>query len=559
MKRLVKILLYTLLFIFLLLCVFYAYVKWGLQPDIPQVKDQSVLELQRQTGKDSMWFVGDNWLKRNDSGLWEEYVEGSPFNRGVVLGKLNKELMYDQELAFVNQIHELVPSDTYLGFLGMFTRVFNRHLDQNVDIEYREEIYGESLSAPHDFDYISPAYDRMLNYHAAHDIGHAMQSLALVGCTSFAAWDEYSSDSSLIIGRNFDFYVGDDFAKNKIVLFVHPDAGHKFAMLTWPGMIGAVSGMNDAGLTITLNAAKSDMPTSSATPISILGREILQYASTIDEAYAIAKKRKTFVSETLMIGSAKDHKTALIEKSPTKTALFFSDKHYLLCANHYQSDTFKNEQNNINNIRESASMYRFQHLTELVGQTKQLNYSNAATLLRDQRGKGGSDIGFGNEKAMNQLIAHHGIIFQPEKLKFWVSTSPYQLGKFICYDLNTIFANPKALKQNHVVYDTTFTIVADTFLGTQQWKDFLRYRELKNEIKKAIKQKAFTSFNNTTLAEIVQRNPNYWEAYYWVAEYLQAKGDKKGAQHYFELALTKEVNAQSEVEKIKRLIEACKK
>jgi len=301
------------------------------------------------------------------------------------------------------------------------------------------------------------------------------------------------------------------------------------------------------------------MPTGSATPISILGREILQYASTIDEAYAIAKKRKTFVSETLMIGSAKDHKTALIEKSPTKTALFFSDKHYLLCANHYQSDTFKDEVNNVNNIRESASMYRFQHLTELVGQAKQLNYSNAATLLRDQRGKGGSDIGFGNEKAMNQLIAHHGIIFQPEKLKFWVSTSPYQLGKFICYDLNVIFANPKALKQNHVVYDTAFTIAADTFLGTQQWKDFIRYRELKMEIKKAIKQKAFTSFNNITLTEIVQRNPNYWEAYYWVAEYLQAKGDKKGAQHYFELALTKEVNAQSEVEKIKRLIEACKK
>ena len=67
MKRLVKILLYTLLFILLLLCVFYAYVKWGLQPDIPQVKDQSVLALQRQAGKDSIWFVGDNWLKRNES------------------------------------------------------------------------------------------------------------------------------------------------------------------------------------------------------------------------------------------------------------------------------------------------------------------------------------------------------------------------------------------------------------------------------------------------------------------------------------------------------------
>lgn len=128
--------------------------------------------------------------------------------------------------------------------------------------------------------------------------------------------------------------------------------------------------------------------------------------------------------------------------------------------------------------------------------------------------------------------------FSTRKVEFWVSTSPYQLGKFICYDLNVI-ANPKALKQNHVVYDTAFTIAADTFLGTQQWKDFIRYRELKNEIKKAIKQKAFASSYSKALDEIVQRNPNYWEVYYWVAEYLQASGDKKGAQHYLNWHLPK--------------------
>src|SRR5690606_29179041 len=140
------------------------------------------------------------------------------------------------------------------NLLRGFLKWYNRKLYLHVPEEYKTEIYGLSQYASDDFNYVAPPYLRMLYLHAAHDIGHALQDLALVGCTSLAVWDEYSEDGKLLIGRNFDFYAGDDFAKNKIIAFVTPKNGHPFMSVTWPGMIGVVSGMNLEGLTVTMNA-----------------------------------------------------------------------------------------------------------------------------------------------------------------------------------------------------------------------------------------------------------------------------------------------------------------
>ncbi len=554
MKKLLKFFIYAFGLITVLLFASLAYIKWGLAPEIPKVKDKSALQLQRERVGENFYRIGNNWLRKTNNGLWEEYVEGEPFERGVITGMLEKELLYFQEEAFVEQIHILVPNDYYLKFLGMFTRVFNRHLEENVPEENKLEIYGESFSAPKEFDYIAPAYDRMLNYHAAHDIGHALQNLALVGCTSFAVWGGRSADSSMIIGRNLDFYLGDKFSENKIVYFCSPKQGNKFATITWAGFMGCVSGMNDKGITVTINAAKSDVPTEAKTPISLLAREILQYASNIDEAFAIAKKRKTFVCETLMIGSAADHRTALIEKSVSKTVLFHSDSNYVFCSNHYQSDSFKNDKNNIENMGSSSSFYRFLRVKELVDNAGKLNYSDAASILRNKKGLHDKNIGTGNEKALNQLIAHHAVIFQPEKLRFWVSANPYQLGEFICYDLRKVFEHAPSLKDTSPLHEMDLGIPPDSFLVSDEWRNFIRFRELKKQLKEATGEKKKIDDENRFASEFINSNPQLWETYYLLGEYFKSRNDTKKAVEFFSAALSKEVNAQNEVDKIKEEI-----
>ena len=405
-----KFILYFLLVIILAVVAFIGWYYIDTQISKPRVNESIVNKLHRETIGPDQYRIGNNWLKKNEYGLWEMYLEGTPFERGVASGKLTKELIYKQEVAFFSQIKELIPSESYLGFLKYFVKFFNRDIDEYVLPEFQEEIYGISFSASNDFDFIGTNYERLLNYHAAHDIGHALQDLMLVGCTSFAVNLGYT-DSSLIIGRNFDFYINDAFAQDKIVCFENPDNGYQFAYVTWASMIGVVSGMNNQGLTVTINAGKSDIPFRAATPISLLAREILQYASNIDEAIDIAEKRKTFVAESLLIGSANDNKAVIIEKSPSKIGVYESNEEYMVCSNHFQSSAFSKDKANRKQILESTSTNRQNRAIELITDRDTLNYLDAALILRDRKGVKNVNIGVGNEKAMAQMISHQVLSF----------------------------------------------------------------------------------------------------------------------------------------------------
>lgn len=523
----------------------------------PRISDTEAIGY-RVTQPDPGFYACDgSWLQHSTSGLWEMYLKGGAFERGVVNGKLTAKLIDQQEEAFIEQIRQMIPSPAYLKFLRYFIYWFNRDLDEYIPPEYLEEIYGVSLSASDRFDFIGTPYHRMMNYHSAHDIGHALQGLALVGCTSFGVWDSRSADSSLIIGRNFDFYMGDEFAKNKIVCFVQPDSGYPFMMVTWPGMIGTVSGMNIKGLTVTINAAKSDIPFSARTPISILAREILQHARNIREAYDIAQKRETFVSESILVGSMYDHRAAIIEKSPTRMDLVMPAGDEIICANHYQGAEFSSDPLNLRNMSESSSLYRYRRMQQLVGEGPPLDVTKAAEVLRDRKGLNGADIGMGNEKAVNQLIAHHSVIFMPERRLAWVSAGPWQEGSYICYDLNKIFNNFADLQQRAVIEEAALNIPSDTFLGTTDYIKFLRYKEMRDSIRLWLTRndplEQYRSFSD----EIITLNPSFYEAYLLAGDLCLMYGDQEGACSFFSRALSCEIPDRNIREEIIRKTAKC--
>jgi predicted choloylglycine hydrolase len=499
-----------------------------------------------------------NFLLKNRQNLWELYVEGDPLERGLIIGALSDSLLKRQERIFFTKIDDLVPSKSKQRLLRSLLKWYNRKLYLNVSEEYKTEIYGMSQYASHDFDHIATPYLRSLYLHGAHDIGHALQDVALVGCSSFAAWGDKSEDGSLILGRNFDFYAGDDFAKDKMVAFIKPKQGYPFMMVTWAGMIGAVSGMNNEGLTITINAGKSKIPLIAKTPISILTREILQYAKNIDEAIAIARKRKVFVSESIMVGSAADRKAILIEVSPHNFGVYeVPNSNQLLCTNHFQSESLKNDGRNLYQIENSHSKYRYEKLQEDFNKNAKINPKIAAEILRDREGLNHTPIGYGNEKALNQLLAHHGVIFKPEQRLVWVSANPYQLGEFVCYDLNKIFTDNNASKPLVSLQQQNLNIAEDPFLETEAYKNYEKFRVDDRKMDSFLKNK--TGLEPDFAKNYQSLNPDYWVIYYKIGDYYFGQKNYQLAKENFEKALTKEITTLSEKQAIEKKLKKIKR
>src|ERR1035437_1476884 len=554
LKKIGKIFLKVFIGFGIFLILFALFFWWRIQVPLPEInKNLSPSSFTRKQIATNYYRVNDCWLKKNKYGIWEMYIEGDAYERGLIYGVLAKELIEKQETYFVNQINELVPGKIYQNVLKCFIAWFNKDMYKYLPEENQQEIYGISLSFSDKFDYVGPKYYRILNYHAAHDIGHALSDFSMVGCTSFALTKEFSEDSNLLIGRNFDFYMGDDFARDKLLVFVNPKTGYKFASYSWAGLTGVVSGMNEMGLTVTINASKSDFPFASKEPISILAREILQYAKNTEEAITIAKKREIFVSESLLIGSAEDDKAIIIEKSPQKMDVYSGDKNLWICANHYQSKLFMLDSVNLLNMSNSDSKYRFNRMKELLDSSLPLNQNKAVQILRNKEGAGNKNIGLGNPKSLNQLIAHHSVVFKPKQMKMWISTSPYQLGGFICYDLR------EAFKKNGQYIVDSLTIKEDAFLQDERYKKYEQFKNTKQKIKKFVLFNIPFSLDTTAETAFIQANPDSYITYMELGDYYKKIKKYEKANTYYLQALDHDVASVNETEVLKKNISVCKK
>ena len=399
------------------------------------------------------------------------YLTGTPFERGYANGVLTQKLIHRQEQVVVDLANTMIPHRWQQIAVTASVVFQTRSLVRYMTPEIQMEIFGMTQGCPDVRPQDGPYYHRVLSYHAAQDISYMLMNHPFLrGCTGFAAWGAATTNRHLLCGRNFDWEAAPVFDEDRVLLLCEPDHGIPFVSLAWAGMAGCVSGMNREGICIAVNGAPSRLPGSARTPTCLVAREVLQYARTLDEATAIIRRSEVFVSALFLVGSRRDGRFIIVEKTPTQTAIQAQPTtDFLVQANHYLTAVLKDDAVNQQYLRVDTSLSRAARMDELLREwTGQLDAARGASILRDRRLPGGIFDGNGNRRSLNPLIATHAVLMDLTDGIFWAAGPPHQLGRFVAFDANDF---------DRVLPDRT--IPADPILASGEYD---RYRQAQRKL-----------------------------------------------------------------------------
>jgi hypothetical protein len=92
----------------------------------------------------------------------------------------------------------------------------------------------------------------------------------------------------------------------------------------------------------------------------------------------------------------------------------------------------------------------------------------AVRLLRDRKAVGGRSLALGDRKAIDALIATHGVVVDARDKVLWVSEAPHLLGRFVRFDVGRLLSDPALAKRVDLV-----TIAADPLLHDEAYRRYL--------------------------------------------------------------------------------------
>jgi predicted choloylglycine hydrolase len=387
------------------------------------------------------------WIDKSQFGMHQVILSGNPRERGLAYGRHTQSLLYQQEKALTEKLKEFIPSQWLLKVLDVLTIRWFWGLDSYFEPWMLQEMDGVSQSASHEFDYLADRFTRQIAYHGLHEVSQMTidQGMDAMGCTVAAI----PFEKSWIIGRNFDFEGGRIFDSEKVLKWVFPDQGYAYVSVIWAGMVGALTGVNENGIYISLNAAGSNDFRRYGMPSTLVLLKALQFSKSADDAIQILRNEIMFITDIFVVLDSKAGRLYRVEKSPQSTEVIPLSKPAIV-TNHLIGKTWENDPINLYRKKELTSEMRAARGESLLKSLPKRSIKSTVegerfilSLLRDKGEMNGKPLYFGNRRAIDPLIAAHSVVYNAVDEILFVSQGPGISGGFSGFDLRASFKSRK--------------------------------------------------------------------------------------------------------------------
>jgi isopenicillin-N N-acyltransferase like protein len=247
----------------------------------------------------------------------------------------------------------------------------------------------------------------------------AMNVVPRVDCSTLAAWGESTASHNLIMGRNSEYYTK---GLNKVLGLIvvrHPDNGFQTINITFLGMVGTFTGMNEKGVCYGNMLAYNGWNDSiyiGGLPVQLLMRIGGERASNPEEFKEFLFQNKHIIPIIVMVAGT--DKAFVTEHTQDKSDFREATRSVLASANFFQTPK-------ITKVYEPDERY--------------------AILLNEVRKNYGKlDVGLFEkimEKASQKDKNVQCVIFEPREMKLYISINkvPASEGPFSTIDANQLF------------------------------------------------------------------------------------------------------------------------
>jgi hypothetical protein len=131
-------------------------------------------------------------------------------------------------------------------------------------------------------------------------------------CRQVVALGAATESGHLIHGRNLDWPdYGGELSGSLVLLDVSVDGEKRVTLITWPGMIGALTGTSEAGLTIGMN--QLGLRVGEGEPLFLLMRRVLEECDALEPAVEMLTSAPVTADGAIVVSDAEADDAACVE------------------------------------------------------------------------------------------------------------------------------------------------------------------------------------------------------------------------------------------------------